>query len=146
MWHISLKRMFKKLPETSYSFAVAIVFCLASLTLFGQDANAWSPNVSPLPAPTGMVNDFAGVIDQAAKQQLETRLRQFKEKTGVELAAVVVRTTGDREIFDYSLAVARGGRGSKAMIIESFIFVAALIENILQVSVDMRTSFRTACW
>ena len=93
-----------------------LLIFLATATVFGQDATPWSQDVSPLPAPTGMVNDYAGVIDEATKQQLETRLRAFKEKTNppVELAVAVVRTTGERPIFDYSLAVARGwGIGTK---------------------------------
>ena len=61
------------------------------------------------------MNDYAGVIDPATKQKLEGALKGFKEKTGVELAVAVVKTTGDRPIFDYSLAVARGWKiGSKA--------------------------------
>lgn len=95
--------------------ALLVVF-LAALGGFAQDTTSWSQNVSPLPAPTGMVNDFAGVIDEGTKQQLETRLRDFKAKTDppIEIAVAVVRTTGDRPIFDYSLAVARGwGIGAK---------------------------------
>src|SRR5688572_16386883 len=93
--------------------ALGLVVCLAG-AVFPQEPNPWSQNVSTLPPPTGMVNDYAGVIDEAAKQQLESRLREFKEKTGVELAVAAVKTTGDRPIFDYSLAVARGwGIGSK---------------------------------
>jgi len=56
------------------------------------------------------VNDYAGVIDAAAKQQLETKIDDFKKSSNpqTELAIAIVRTTGDRDIFDYSLAVARG--------------------------------------
>ncbi|MBK9162795.1 MAG: TPM domain-containing protein [Acidobacteria bacterium] len=39
---------------------------------------------------------------------VETRLREFRDSTGVEISVAVVRTTGERDIFDYSLAVARG--------------------------------------
>jgi len=100
-------------PSVRTLAAIALVY-LAAIGVFAQNSNSWSPNTSPLAPPTGMVNDYAGVIDDAAKQQLETRLRQFKEKTGVELAVAVVRTTGERDIFDYSLAVARGWKiGSK---------------------------------
>ena len=63
-----------------------------------------------------MVNDYAGVIDATTKADLEKTLRELKETTNpqVEIAVVVVKTTGDRPIFDYSLAVARGwGIGSK---------------------------------
>ncbi|HVF31355.1 MAG TPA: TPM domain-containing protein [Pyrinomonadaceae bacterium] len=92
-----------------------LLICLAGVAASAQES-ASSPNVSPLPAPTGMVNDFAGVIDEATKQQIETRLRTFKEKLNppVEIAVVTVKSTAERDIFDYSLAVARGwGIGSK---------------------------------
>lgn len=95
---------------------VALLIFLGTATAIAQESTPWSQDVSPLPAPTGMVNDYAGVIDEATKQRLETRLRAFKEKTNppVELAVAVVRTTGERPIFDYSLAVARGwGIGAK---------------------------------
>ncbi|HEX6126641.1 MAG TPA: TPM domain-containing protein [Pyrinomonadaceae bacterium] len=98
------------------TFTASLVVCLGALSAIAQDSTSWSQNVSPLPSPTGMVNDYAGVIDEATKQQLETRLRDFKTKTEppIELAVAVVRTTGDRPIFDYSLAVARGwGIGAK---------------------------------
>src|SRR4029077_19809592 len=75
-----------------------------------------SPNTSPLPEPTGFVNDYAGVIDPATKQQLETKLKNLRDTTNpsVEIAVAVVKTTGERPIFDYSLAVARGWKiGSK---------------------------------
>lgn len=89
------------------------------LAAFALGAAAQEPDFSidesPLPAPTGFVNDYAGVIDAAKKQALEAKLKTFKEKTNIEIAVAVVKTTGNREIFDYSLAVARGWKiGSKA--------------------------------
>jgi len=93
----------------------AATLLLAAFGVFAQN-QPWSQNVSPLAAPTGMVNDYAGVLDAGTKQQLEEKLRTFRDTTNpkVELAVAIVRTTGDRDIFDYSLAVARGwGIGSK---------------------------------
>jgi uncharacterized protein len=85
----------------------------AAVASFSQSGQ-WDRNTSPLPPPTGHVNDYAGVFDSASKRALEQKLRDFKEKTGVEIAVAVVRTTGDRDIFDYSFAVARGWKiGSK---------------------------------
>ncbi len=94
---------------------LAIIF--AGTIAFAQESTPWSVNNSPLPAPTGFVNDYAGVIDAATKQQLEAKLKNLKDTTNpsVEIAIAVVKTTGDRQIFDYSLAVARGWKiGSKA--------------------------------
>ncbi len=102
--------------KLKFSLASAILF-LAALSGFSQENQPFSQNVSPLPAPTGFVNDYAGVIDAATKQQLETKLKNLKQSTNpsVEIAVAIVKTTGDRDIFDYSLAVARGWKiGSKA--------------------------------
>jgi uncharacterized protein len=111
-FHLMKKR---RLPQKFSLLAAAATLVIAAGIALGQEAKPWSQNESPLPAPTGHVNDYAGAIDAATKQQLETRLRELKAKTGVELAVAVVKTTGDRDIFDYSLAVARGwGIGSKA--------------------------------
>ena len=63
---------------------------------------------SPLPPPKGFVNDFAGVIDDRTEGVLEAKLKQLKERVNIEVAVATVETTGGRDIFDYSLAVARG--------------------------------------
>jgi uncharacterized protein len=96
-----------------FSFTVLILL----MTVFpavAQNSEQFSIDKSPLPDPTGYVNDYAGVIDAATKQQLEDTLTRFKQKSNVEIGVAVVKTTGDRDIFDYSLAVARGWKiGSK---------------------------------
>jgi len=69
---------------------------------------------SPLPQPTGHVNDYAGVIDGATKARLETMLANLDRQQQIQFAVVTIDTTGGQEIFDYSLAVARGwGIGAK---------------------------------
>ena len=94
------------------SVAAALLLLLAASPAYSQ--SEWNQNASPLPSPTGPVNDYASVIDQATKDRLDTRLIEYQRSTGVELGVAVVKTTGDRPIFDYSLAVARGwGVGSK---------------------------------
>lgn len=96
------------------SLTAVAILCVMALSAIAQNSSNSSLNVSPLPAPTAPVNDYAGVIDEATKQQLNQRLIDYQRKTGVELAVAVVRTTGDRDIFDYSLAVYRGwGIGAK---------------------------------
>lgn len=97
--------------------AVITSVLLSSSLVAAQSGETWSRNASPLPPPTGFVNDLAGVIDDATEQQIEKKLRDLRDTTDpqVEIAVVTVKTTGDRDIFDYSLAVARGwGIGSKA--------------------------------
>ena len=90
-------------------FAVAFV-----LLLLGRGwANAQAAQ-SPLPQPTGYVNDYAGVVDSATKERLETTLGNLDRQQQIQFSVVTVDTTGGQDIFDYSLAVARGwGIGAK---------------------------------
>ncbi|MCW5959383.1 MAG: TPM domain-containing protein [Pyrinomonadaceae bacterium] len=96
--------------------AIVIVYSVSVSAGYSQSKEAFSLDRSPLPAPTAPVSDLANVIDAQTEQSLNDRLIQFKKTSNpsVEIAVVTVRTTGDRPIFDYSLAVARGwGIGSK---------------------------------
>lgn len=69
---------------------------------------------SPLPQPKGYVNDFAQVVDGGTKERLETTLENLDRQQHIQFAVVTVDTTSGQDIFDYSLAVARGwGIGSK---------------------------------
>jgi len=111
------KRMTKGLLRVKLNFLIALtLLCLAAQTAFSQETKPFSINESPLPAPTAPVNDFAGVLDENTKSQLNRRLIEFRDKTNprVELAVAIVKTTGERPIFDYSLAVSKGWKiGSK---------------------------------
>jgi uncharacterized membrane protein YgcG len=62
----------------------------------------------PLPAPNGLVNDYANVLNQEEQDRLEAALSEFKSRSKIDIAVVTVRSTGNEPIFDYSLAVARG--------------------------------------
>lgn len=82
---------------------------------------------SPLPSPTGYVNDYVGVIDRATKAELETTLTNLDREQKIQFAVVAVDTTGGQDIFDYSLAVARGwGIGSKDTTKPSLLLLVAI--------------------
>ena len=96
---------------TIHILIFVLLFGLTSLSARSQDgAKPFSINESPLPAPTSPVMDYAGVLDANTKQALEQRIIAFRDSTNpkVELAVAIVGTTGERPIFDYSLAVSRG--------------------------------------
>jgi uncharacterized protein len=98
----------------SFRSAVLGLALLSSLLALRGSASA-QPATSPLPPPNPFryVVDNAGVIDSATNQRMEKILRALKESGDIEFAVVTVKTTGDQDIFDYSLAVARGwGIGS----------------------------------
>src|SRR5712671_3708634 len=91
-------------------FLLILTVAFVLLLIAKGPANAQSP----LPQPTGYVNDFAGVVDAATKARLETMLANLDRQQQIQFAVVTIDTTGGQEIFDYSLAVSRGwGIGAK---------------------------------
>jgi len=51
---------------------------------------------SPLPPPTGYVNDYAKVIDTQRSGQLETTLTNLDQQQQIQFSVVTVDTTGAR--------------------------------------------------
>lgn len=89
---------------------ILLVLAAASAKLLAQSPGGFSLDDSPLPQPTRPVNDFAGVLTPTTVDALNRKIKDFKDRTDppVVLAVAIVRTTGERDIFSYSLAVARG--------------------------------------
>jgi uncharacterized protein len=109
--------MNKGFTISKINLLLVLLLALTSIQCFSQTSQPpFSINESPLGAPTSPVMDYAGVLDANTKQSLEKQIIAFRDRTNpkVELAVAIVQTTGDRPIFDYSLAVARGWKiGSK---------------------------------
>lgn len=100
---------------------------LLALFLLPESAARAQSAQSPLPPPTGYVNDYVGVIDKATKNELETTLTNLDREQNIQFAVAVVDTTGGQDIFDYSLAVARGwGLGSKDTTKSSLLLLVAI--------------------
>lgn len=90
-------------------------------------AGGWAQAQSPLPKPTGYVNDYAGVIDAATKDRIETTLDNLDRQQQIQFSVVTVDTTGGQDIYDYSLAVARGwGLGAKDATKPSLLLLVAI--------------------
>jgi len=67
-----------------------------------------------LPAPAGLINDFANVFDPEAKTRLGALLDELNRSGNIAFAVVTVETTNGQPIYDYSLALAREWKvGSK---------------------------------
>lgn len=62
------------------------VICTALILIFGATAFG---DLS-LPKPQGFVNDFAGKLGPANNQQIETLLRNFRDRTGIEVVVVTI--------------------------------------------------------
>lgn len=92
-----------------------MLFLLAAAPLLGGvQAQPKPQSPVPLPVPFTPIVDNANVIDAQTRERLESIYRNLKERANIEYAVLTVDTTGEQDIFDYSLAVARGwGIGSK---------------------------------
>ena len=98
-------------------------------SLFVVDASAQTAPQSPvpLPVPFNPIVDNANVIDAETRQRLEAIYLRLKERANIEYSVVTVDTTGGRDIYDFSLAIARGwGMGAKNGDKASFLLVVAI--------------------
>lgn len=113
---------FTSLKFKAYLLAAMVLLAFASV-VFPQDGS------SDIPANTGFINDYANVIDANTKSALEKRLKDLRDGTParIEIAVLTVKTTGGKDIFDYSLAVARGWKiGSKEQDNPALLLVVAI--------------------
>ena len=105
---------------------LALTFALFSSAVVGPLAQTQSK----LPAPTGHVSDLAGAVDDAAKQKLENILANLQQRSGINLTVVALRTTGGRDIFDFSRELSSdwdvGARASRS---KSLLLVVSVEEK-----------------
>jgi uncharacterized membrane protein YgcG/Flp pilus assembly protein TadD len=109
------------------------VSCTSAALLLAYGVAQKAQTIAQMPERTAHINDFAHVIDDATRQQLEIRLENLKQKTGIQFDVVTVETTHGQDIFDFSQQLAQSwkvvGRGSTG-------------KNLLLVlSVNEKTSF-----
>jgi uncharacterized protein len=92
-----------------------LLLFLFTLALFFNPVHAQTTaSPIPLPVPFTPVVDNAQVIDAETRERLETIWRNLKQRADIEFAVVIVPTTSELDIFDFSLAIARGwGIGAK---------------------------------
>lgn len=120
-----MRLLFRK-PDSLWTGlgALALVLLLFAVRVNAQPT---PPSPVPLPVPFNPIVDNAGVIDDDTRQRLESIWRGLKERGDIEYAVLTIDTTGGADIFDYSLAVARGwGIGAKDGEKAGFLLVVAI--------------------
>jgi tetratricopeptide (TPR) repeat protein len=79
--------------------AVVIAAMLAPHSLAGTQEQR-------LPNRAGHINDFAGVLDTATRERLESILEKLQDKTKLDFVVATIKSAGKEDLYDYSLAVA----------------------------------------
>lgn len=76
-----------------------VLYITLALAILSQAATA----KTPIPRPTGYVNDYAGVIDSITKSQLENLLTQIEKGTTAQIAVAVMTTIEPDTVEEYSV-------------------------------------------
>lgn len=121
---MSSRRLFSCFSIAPLVFAFAILL----LSPLGEVRGQIKPESPvPLPEPFTPIVDYANVIDPETRKRLEAIYLNLKQRANIEFAVVTVPSTGDRDIFEYSLDIARGwGIGSKEGEKNGFLLVVAV--------------------
>jgi uncharacterized protein len=113
-----------QLSKSLRSLVLLIVVVAVTSVAAGQTT---PQSTVPLPVPFTPVVDNANVVDAETRQHLETLYLNLQKQAQIEFAVLTVPTTGEHDIFEYSLAVARGwGIGSKDGEKNGFLLVIAI--------------------
>jgi uncharacterized protein len=76
------------------------------LLIFAPSVVVTAESVSTLPAPTGYVNDFAGVLSLSTRASLENLCTQVDRQAHAQIAVVTVKTMdGDASIEEFATAL-----------------------------------------
>ncbi len=94
--------LFKRSNSFSPLLSIVVAACLLAAPV-----RARAQEGAELPESEGSVTDLANVLDSGMTRRLESLLAMLKERAGLELAVVTVKTTGGEKIFDYSQRLAR---------------------------------------
>ena len=110
------------------SLAVAVVFQL----VFCLFSFSHAIEVPPL---RGRVNDYAGVMSQDQVGTLESRLRQFEQETGHQVAVLTLPTLEGEDIEGFSIRVAENWKIGKKGFDNGVILVVAVKDRRLRLEV-----------
>jgi len=87
------------------------------------------------PTPTGFVNDFAGVLNQGARQQLEGRLQAYARETTTEIAIAILPSLAGRTIEETSVRLFEQWRIGKRDKNNGILIVVAVSDRRVRIEV-----------
>ncbi len=91
----------------------------------------------PSPLPGTYVHDFAGVIDDAKRAEIQAKAERLKSEYKTEIAIVTVESLEGEDGFEFSMRMARSwGIGSKDNDVRGLLVLVAIQ--------DRKTAFRTS--
>ena len=108
-----------------------LLFCCSATLFLSLGVTQLAQTMPKLPAPSGHMNDFAGVVNEQTRQQLENILTNLKLKTGIEFDVATVQSTGGQDISRFSLQLAKDWNvGARTTVKKSLLLVLAVDEKL----------------
>ena len=86
-----------------------------------------------IPKPTGFVVDESGVLSPGVKKKLVAINQELEQKTGAQIAIVVVPSTKPEPPFDYAMAIAESWKPGSAEKDNGVVFLVATADRKLQI-------------
>ena len=117
----------RRAPRTPSARVSALALGLLALAL---PALAAEPRI---PAPEGFVTDRAGVIPPATRGRLTALLEELKQKTGAEIAVVIVPTTAPLDDFTYAMRIADAWKPGRKREDTGIVFLVAVQDRKLRI-------------
>ncbi len=111
--------MYRSRGRSRHACVIAVQFLL----LAASAAGSTEPTV---PIARGFVSDYAGVVEPQTVSELERLIGELKQKTGAEIAVVVVNTTEPLSAFDYAIKIAESWRPGQQGKDNGVVFLAAV--------------------
>ena len=88
-----------------------------------------------LPAPTGHVNDFSGVLNESEKQSIEQSLVSYQESSGNEIAVVLIRSLEGGTIEEKAVRLFEAWKIGKKGRDNGVLFLAAIDDRKMRIEV-----------
>ena len=96
-------------------YSVAVSGCWSAresnaMPLVGSDSNVRSestPTDLKFPKASGFVNDITGTLTAGEAEKIESGLHELHRRGKIDFAIAIVRTTNGKDIYDYSLGMAK---------------------------------------
>ncbi len=110
--------------------SIFIALFLVPLLFFVSNVQA-----NHIPAPTGYVNDFAGVLTSEQKNTLENFLKEYEQKTTNEIAVAIVKSLQGGEIEDFTVRTFEEWKIGKRGKDNGLLFLAAIDDRQMRIEV-----------
>lgn len=92
-------------------------------------------DVVPVPPLTARVTDTTGMLTDSQRAELESRLAAFEARKGAQIAVLIVPSTGDETIEQYSIRVAEAWKIGRSAVDDGAILLIARDDRKLRIEV-----------